>query len=240
MKIYMDEMTSEEFGEWVSDDKVVIFPIGAVEEHGGHLPLATDSIQPIELAERVARKTGAIIIPPLKYGNCASTADFPGTISIRPETLKAIVVDILKELARHGVRNVLIISGHAGRTHIAAIKNAAGDVVKTENIKVMALSDYDIVYKFRGEEDFPKDDGHAGMIETSRIMAIRPELVKEDRKGDIPDFPPYMVLRDASRYFPTGAMGYPERATADIGKRLNDFLVDEFVKLVDILKRTEM
>ena len=239
MKIYMDEMTSKEFGEWVADDKVVIFPIGAVEEHGSHLPLATDSIQPVELAEQVAKRTGSIIIPPLKYGNCASTANFPGTISIRPETLKAIVVDILKELARHGVKNVLIISGHAGRTHIAAIKNAAGDVVKTEDIKVMALSDYDIVYKFRGMDEFPRDDGHAGMIETSRIMAIRPDLVKEERKGDIPDFPPYMVLKNASKYFPTGAMGYPERATAEIGRRLNDFLVDEFVKLVEILKNTE-
>lgn len=239
MKIYMDEMTSKEFGDWVADDKVIIFPIGAVEEHGAHLPLATDSIQPIELAEQVARRTGALIIPPLRYGNCSSTANFPGTISLRPETLKAIVMDILRELARHGVKNVLIVSGHAGRTHIAAIKNAAEEVVKSEEIKVMALSDYDIVYKFRGVDEFPKDDGHAGMIETSRIMAIRPDLVKDERRGDIPEFPQFMVLRDASRYFPTGAMGYPERATAEIGKRLNDFLVDEFVKLVDILKNTD-
>ncbi len=232
------EMTSEEFMNSVDKNTVVILPIGAVEEHGWHLPLNTDTIQPEKIAEGVEEALEkehftVLIAPTLNYGNCRSTANFPGTISITLNSLRSIVYDILTEFMRHGIRNIVVLSGHAGRNHMAALRSAAEDALEVENSKIMVLSDYDIAYKDLGNT-VPADDGHAGMLETSRVMAIRPELVKLERsRGEShPHFPPYRVLKNAERYFPTGYMGYPDRATADLGRKSNESIVQQLSEMI--------
>jgi creatinine amidohydrolase len=95
------------------------------------------------------------------------------------------------------------------------------------------LSDYDIAYKDLGNT-VPKDDGHAGMLETSRVLAIRPDLVKMNRaKESLPKFPPYRVLNDAERYFPTGYMGYPDRATPELGAKSNESIALQLTELIE-------
>lgn len=240
VEMYLDELTKDEFESQVGKGVVVILPFGAVEEHGAHLPLATDSIQPIHVAEEVARRTGALIAPQVRYGLCSSTRRFPGTLSLTFDTVRALATDILSELVRNGVRRVMVLSGHAGRTHMAALKLAAEAVVRDHpDLRVAVLSDYDIVYERAGELDglVPPDDGHAGMIETSRVMAIRPDLVKGQGVESHPDFPPYRVLADPERYFPSGIMGDPTGSNPEIGERINRIIVDRLVELVNELKK---
>jgi creatinine amidohydrolase len=231
---YFDELTMTEFNEKIGQEKppVVILPVGAVEEHGDHLPLGTDTFQPLHVIEKLSERIEVMVAPPLYYGLCNSTRNFPGTISLRFETLYNLTFDILNELVRHGARRIVILSGHAGRPHMAALKEAGQAVVRDNpDVKLMVLSDYDIVYELRGKE-FEPDDGHAGQIETSRIMAIRPELVKGEGEPSKPKFPPFQILAHPEQYFPSGIMGDPTGANAEKGTRLNDYVVTKLIELI--------
>lgn len=235
----LEEMTSEEFANYVDNLTVVILPIGAVEEHGWHLPLNTDTIQPEKVAEDVEKilekdNYKVLIAPTLNYGNCMTTANFPGTISITSDSLRSVVKDIIKEFMRHRIKNIVVLSGHAGSNHMAALRMAAEDALKEGNAKIMVLSDYDIAYKHLGEE-VPADDGHGGMLETSRVMAIRPELVKLDRsQGEShPKLPPYRILKNPEKYFTKGYRGYPDKANAELGEKMNKMIAEELANLIE-------
>ncbi len=231
--MYLDDLTTFEFGERLSSnrDTVVILPIGVVEEHGAHLPLSTDSLQSEYIAEALATELDALLMPPIRYGICNSTRNFPGTISLSFNTFRALIQEILEELCRHNVSNIVILSGHAGRIHMAALRVAADRVLEKFNVKMMILSDYDIIYKYAGKE-FPEWDGHAGSVETSRIMAIRPELVKGRGERSKPNFPQYRILRHPEKCFPSGVMGDPTTASAEKGEKWNKLVVDELKKLI--------
>jgi creatinine amidohydrolase len=234
---YFDDLTMKEFEQKMTGDAppVVILPIGAVEEHGAHLPLGTDTFQPLFVLEKITERIDVLVAPPIYYGLCNSTRNFPGTISLRFETLYNLTLDVLSELIRHGARRIVVLSGHAGRPHMAALKEAAQEVARqTPDVKLMVLSDYDIVYELRGSE-FDPDDGHAGDIETSRIMAIHPELVKGTGVVSKPQFPPFQILSNPEKYFPSGIMGDPTKANKEKGERLNNYVVDKLVKLIEAM-----
>lgn len=231
--VYASEITSPEFGGNVARGALVILPVGSLEEHGSHLPLGTDSLQAEEVVRRVAERVGAVVLPPVPYGECRSTRNFPGTISVSFETVRSIAFDILTELSRNGARDVMVLSGHAGSGHMAALKLAAHRAVESDpGMRVMVLSDYDIAYELRGKE-FSADDGHAGQIETSRILNIRPELVREDRPSGSGRPPKFMVLSNPEEYIPSGVMGNSKGASADRGERIDDYVVDILCGLVE-------
>ena len=231
--MYLDQLTKKEFSEKVNENTVVILPIGATEEHGDHLPLSTDSLQPEFIAEKVAKAAGALIAPPIRYGLCASTRNFPGTITLSFDTLRALVYDILSELCRNKIKNIVVLSGHAGRVHMAALRQAAEKVVRENKVKIMVLSDYDIAYELiQIDMSIPDDDGHAGLIETSRMLDIREDLVKGKGVAGKTRPPKYMILPDPEKHFPTGVMGYPEDASKVKGDQINDFIIKELVKLI--------
>ena len=228
-----DELTSREFEAAVKEDPLVILPVGATEEHGSHLPLGTDSFQAEEVVRRVAERFGALVLPPVRYGECRSTRNFPGTISLRSETVQAIITDIVSELARNGVRKVLVLSGHAGSGHMAAIKLGAHRAVEANpELRAMVLSDYDIAYDLAGKE-FPANDGHAGQIETSRVLGIMPDLVGPDRPVGATRPPRFMVLPDPERFIPTGVMGDPTGASAEKGRRIDDYVVEKLCDQIE-------
>ena len=114
---------------------------------------------------------------------------------------------------------------------MSAIKLAASKVVKDLDMKLMVLSDYDIAYAME-EIEIPKDDGHAGMIETSRVMAIRPDLVKGTAEPCHPDFPPYRVEKNSEKYFPDGVMGDPQLANKEFGEKANLIIINELAELI--------
>src|SRR3989475_396494 len=90
-------MTSEEFAAIAKKDPVVIVPVGALEEHGRHLPLGADVIQPLHVVDEVARRTHAYVAPPIPYGVCTTTRPYPGTVSVSVDALKAFVRDVLAD-----------------------------------------------------------------------------------------------------------------------------------------------
>ena len=99
--------------------KVVIFPVGSVEEHGDHLPLCTDSMQSEYVAVEVAKQTGCLVAPPFRHGICNAGRNFPGTISIEFDTLLRMVArDVLSELVRNGFNRIIVLTGHSGSSHM--------------------------------------------------------------------------------------------------------------------------
>jgi creatinine amidohydrolase len=242
-KAWFDELSMKEAEESAKIGKVVIVPVGSVEEHGDHLPLCTDSLQPEYVALEVARKTRCLVAPPLRYGVCNSSRNFPGTISIGFESLHMIIRDILEELIRNGFTRMLVLSGHAGQAHMAAIRLAAQEAVwrhekenPQEKTRIMVCSDYDFAYELKGKY-FSEKDGHAGTIETSRVMAIRPDLVRKKGKKSFPTFPRFEIVADPERYFPSGVIGDPTIASTEKGRMINRYVIKEVAKLVEELKR---
>ncbi len=228
----LDEWTSEEFAKNVSPKTVVILPVGSVERHGSHLPLGSDLIQPLHVLDAVCRKTGAVLAPPIPYGVITTTRHYPGGIGVSFDSLRAFARDVLRDLVRTGVRRVMIVSGHAAHDHMAALRAAAQDVVDEGTLRATVLSDYDIIY---AQKDLPPQEGHAGMIETSRLLSARPELVKGRSPPGANRLPPYAVVKDATPYW-DGATGDSSKATTAYGEALDHLVEDELVKLVEELR----
>jgi len=237
--IWLDELSTVEAKEAAEAGTVVIFPVGSVEEHGSHLPLCTDSIQSEYIAVEVAKKTGCLVAPPFRHGICNAGHNFPGTISIEFDTLRSVAKDVLSELTRNGFSRIIVLTGHAGSSHMTALKLAAQEVVNrkqkntTRKTRIMVLSDYDFVDEQKEKLCFPKEDGHAGATETSRVMAIRPELVKGKGTSSFPEMPRFEVVADPERYFPSGVMGDPALASAKKGEQLNAYIVEHVAELVE-------
>lgn len=227
-----DEVTSPRFAKLAEAGRLFILPFGALEEHGPHLPLGTDMFQAEEVARRLALEFDAVLLPSVGYGECRSTRNFPGTLSLRFETVQSLAFDIVSELARNKVRKVLVLTGHAGSGHMAAIRLGVQRAVEADpELRVMVLSDFDLAYELRGKE-FPEDDGHAGMIETSRMLNIRPELVGRARPFGESRPPRFMVLPDPERHIPTGVMGDSRGSDAPRGARIDDHVVESLCDLV--------
>ena len=240
--LWFDELSTIEIAEAAKQKKVVIFPVGSVEEHGEHLPLCTDSIQSEYIALEVARKTGCIVVPPFRYGIINAGRNFPGSITIQFNTLFNITKDILSELTRNGFNRIIILSGHAGSSHMVALRLAAQDVIHQngekngkQHTRIMVLSDYDFAEELTEELADPTD-GHAGTIETARIMTIRPDLIKSKGTPSHYNLPRFEVVLHPEQYFPTGVFGDPTIATTEKGQKINNYIIEQVIKLVQELQ----
>ncbi len=240
--LWLDELSTKEAEEAAKNDAVVIFPVGSVEEHGDHLPLCTDSVQPEYIALEVARKTGCFVAPSLRYGICNATRNFVGTITLGFDTFYKIVNEILSELVRNGFNRIIVLSGHAGNSHMVALRMAAQDIVikndasgAEKKTRIMVLSDYDfakeLTPKFASEKD-----GHAGTLETSRMMAIKPNLIKTKGSASFTEMPRFEVVAHPELYFSSGVNGDPTVASAVKGQKINVYIIDQVAKLVKTIK----
>jgi creatinine amidohydrolase len=154
-----------------------------------------------------------------------------------------VVRDVLEEFVRNGFRRLLVLSGHAGQAHMAALRLAAQELIwchqgeaPEKRCRVMVCSDYDFAYELRGKY-FSEKDGHAGAIETSRVMAIRPDLVKMRGRKSFPELPRFEVVADAQRFFPSGVMGDPTAASQRKGRMINSYVINNVARLVEELMR---
>jgi len=229
----IEEMSTVTFQEGLSKTRTVIVPLGAVEEHGPHLPMNTDIFHAYQIAKRTSEIVDVFIAPPLYFGVCRSTAPFPGTIDIRPETLEMLIIDVVSALYRHGLRRIILYSGHAGMNHRASMLNAAGELLDMfDDIVVSSITDGDLVDQEFFELVETPGDSHAGEIETSLIMSIAPELVGDPPKADAPFFPRSMVVRDTRSYWKSGVWGDPQKASVEKGDRMMEILTKNLADLV--------
>ncbi len=232
MALTYDELTFESFEGELKEDPICILPVGATEEHGKHLPLCSDTTQAIHTARALAERVKGLVLPPIPYGVSTSLKDFPGTLSVSFDALRILVRDILKELVRNGVRKIVVLSSHGAQAHMSAIRTACEEAAEQGDVKIMALCDYEIAYKLRGTGSIPVDDGHGGVVETSRMIAFTPSLVGENRPSGKDSTPPFLVSRHKRRYMTEGIIGDSSKATADLGRQINSYVIEELVKAV--------
>ncbi|MBU0516242.1 MAG: creatininase family protein [Proteobacteria bacterium] len=237
----IDRLTRDQFQRAVGETDLVILPVGAVEQHGPHLPLGTDFFHAQELARAVARRTGCLVAPALTYGVCRSTALFPGSLTIRPETLKALALDVGAALFRQGLRRLLMVTGHAGSGHMPMLIEAGealrdrfpGTVIAVVNVLDLLTE----VYEETDDLITDDQDGHAGEVETSLMIHLHPDLVRGTAEAEYPTFPKYILSRDPRKYWPGGVWGDPTRATRDKGEQLFQAEVEKLVQLIDRMRQ---
>jgi len=231
----MDRLTTKELKDIIRNDPLVILPIGATEAHGIHLPLGTDTFQAEHVANEMScRAENILVAPTLPYGIHSSMKGIAGTINITFDSMRSFVTDILRSLVGHGMGRILIISGHAASSHMTAVTEACRSVVSEHDVKIMFVSDF---YVAQGCSEFRFDgDGHGGVLETSRMLAIDPSIVKKDRpKGEFIDAGG-IILRDGSVCMPEGIAGDTSKASAELGERMNNYIVDTLIRMTEEMR----
>jgi len=226
------ELDSRSFERRLAGNPLVILPVGALEAHGPHLPLGADQIQAEATAAALADRVDALIAPTVAYGSAPGARRFPGTVSLSMAQLESHVAGVLSELARTGVRRILVLSGHAERGHMAALREAADDAMRGHpGVRVVVLSDYDFVYELRGR-DSPASDGHAGLLETSRVLALAPETVGPERPVVENRRSPFLPGPGSESEWPESVMGDTRPASAELGRRVQAHVLDRLVETV--------
>jgi creatinine amidohydrolase len=219
-------LDSRSFERRLKSNPLVIVPVGALEAHGPHLPLGADQLQAEATAEALAERVDALVAPTVAYGSAPGARKFPGTVSLSLAQLGSHVEGVLSELARTGVRRILVLSGHAERGHMAALREAADRAMRdAPGTKIVVLSDYDFVYELRGKES-PPTDGHAGLLETSRVMAVAPDSVGPERPHVEYKHSPFVPGSPSDADWPESVIGDTRPASAELGRRVQEYVLD--------------
>jgi creatinine amidohydrolase len=207
-------------------ETLCVLPVAAVEQHGPHLPVSTDT----EIASAVCRaasaRTGVPVLPTLWAGSSqAHTRAWPGTLSLPPRLLVEIVVELASWLAASGFTRLLIVNAHVGNA--APLKVAVDEIRAGGEIRAGLLSWYEITPEIASEVTSDAVDWHAHAAETSLMLHLRPELVArqsirddEDRTGDL--VLSYTVAETSRE----GLTGAPSQASAEAGAALFDAVVE--------------
>ena len=220
------------FERRLASNPLVILPVGALEAHGPHLPLGADQIQAEVTAFALADRVEGLVAPTVPYGSTPGARRFPGTVSLTMAQLEGHVTGVLMELARWGVRRFLVLSGHGERGHMAALREAADTTMLAyPRARIVVLCDYEFVYELRGKES-PASDGHAGLLETSRMMALAPETVGPARPVVEYHHSPFIPGTPSEQDWPDSVIGDTRTASAELGARVQAHVLDRLTETV--------
>lgn len=218
---------------------IAVLPIGAVEQHGAHLPLLTDTQLASGVARRIAEGADALLLPAIAYGDAWTAEDWAGTLSLSPDTLRAAVIDLGTGLKRMGVRGLVTINGHFGNREPIAL---AARALHEAGFPVLHL-DYPGLETAAAETVDSKPAGpgfyHADEVETAMLLALEPAAVKmEQAAPEYPEFPPLFGSEPMklSAFNRSGVFGDPRPATAEKGEKIIATIVAESLRLIGLWK----
>jgi creatinine amidohydrolase len=239
------ESTSPEYNDLVTKG-IVVLPIGAIDGHGPHLPMSSDTIISTYLAHQLEHHVDALVLPAIPYGlktdPPASGGEFPGVTNLRASTLTNVVLDILRASYRHGARRFLILDSHMA--NLGAVREAIHLFVEdAPAARVMSLMWWDVTSEDTRNEIAREtgvgrhEDHHAAMVETSLVMHIAPNLVRDDLLADdsISRRATYLILPvPESLKTKTGVVYRASKASPVIGERLLNEMVSNLVAAVKL------
>lgn len=230
------EMTGNQYINGKKFDKVIL-PVGSCENHGYHLPFGTDTLVSSMLAEKVAGQVdGLLVLPPVNVGMSTHYSHFPFTLTLQPETLIAVLKDIMTSVVKNGIKKIFIMNGHDG--NIASIEIAARAIkMEYPEVKIASLDAWWVTAgKLLPPGTFEVWDGlgHAGEGETSIGLALFPHLIEmEHARGVVPNLPENVEIKwNFAELTNTGATGDPTRATAEKGRKMAEVLIEAVVKFI--------
>jgi len=242
--VFMADLTWVEYQRRLrEEDAIVLLPVGAVEQHGWHLPLGCDYMLAGEMCRRIAERVGGVVAPPLSYGyksqiRTGGGNHYCGTTSLDGQTLSTVVRDVVKEIARHGAKKIAVIDGHYENEwflteglHLATRELQAADI---SDVKVLKMRYCERIDPATLDEVFPDgfpglDLEHAAVLETSLMLYLFPHLVHMDKLPDDgpAEFPPYDLYPPNPDWVPpSGALSVAQGSSAEIGRRLTEESVE--------------
>ena len=176
------ELTAPDFVKALQlSEGICLLPAGIIEKHGPHLPLSTDLILSREIASRAAELEYALVFPEFYFGQIYEARHQPGTVAYSPELVWKMLEETCEEMARNGVRKIVIVNGHGGNTNLFSYFCQA-QLAKQKDYLVVLFQPNDRAVDRATEEMRTTDyGGHADEVETSMVYAVRPELVHADR-----------------------------------------------------------
>jgi creatinine amidohydrolase len=221
------------------DARVAVLPVGSFEQHGAHLPLATDTVVASLVAAHVARTYDLLLLPPITM-SCSheheGMSGFPGTVSISASTLIAIIDDVRASLARAGVAKLVLVNGHGGNYVLANVTQQA-NVTDRRIALFPGRDDWAKAREHAGIATNGHDDMHGGELETSMLLHAHPELVGDSyitadhQAGQRP----HLLVEGMAGYTTTGIIGSPSLATATKGAAVLESLVSSFADHLKVL-----
>ncbi len=248
-KTRWDELTTEDLAEGDVRHWIAVLPIAATEQHGPHLPLGTDTMIGdglLDLAlEKAAPGLPVVVLPTLPFGKSDEHQAFPGTISLSADVLTAVLVEIGASLARAGIRKLVILSSHGGNSEAMGV---AGRALRLEHDMLVVATNWMRLGQpdglFSAQE--LKHGIHAGEVETSLMLRLEPQLVREDRLAHFTSLGEEMERRfdilsgtggtgmswAIEDLNPAGAVGAAAEGTADKGARSADHSATRLAKLL--------
>lgn len=230
-KFLLEKLNYLQVKQKVAEGYAIFIPVGSTEQHGKHMPLGTDSMCVREVAIRTASKMKALVAPVVSYGVSSQHMNFSGTVTVEPETLVRLIVEIATSLAHHGFKKIILFNGHGG--NVPSLTIATRKIAeKTEGFVAVASYFHAVLCS----QPIPKDrnlakflgrdlTGHGGLIECSIVMAIDRKLIDLssaemgciDQVLQIEDDVlslPYMIEEKS----PTGTFGDLTDATPEMGE----------------------
>jgi creatinine amidohydrolase len=227
-------MTSAEIGAAVGNGMdLALLPVGATEQHGPHLATGCDTISPDEIAWRVSERTGVVVMPAIPYGiSLGHTSRWPGTVSLHPQTLTQVVIEIARWVVASGFCKLIMLNGNGPN---APALECARIALRYEfpRCRFRVLSLFDCSARVQQHYFSDASDIHANRGETSLLMHLRPAAVRPDAVVDEEDVTPGKIFSyDMPSTTATGVVGRPSLASPQDGAKLSQMLVDDLSAIV--------
>lgn len=259
--IHYEKLIWPEVNKAVKENKIILLPVGSIEDHARHLPLDTDSFIVTEVCKRVATlfHGRVLVLPTVAYGYHPYRMDFPGGITISWEIFTKLLEEITLCLAHHGFKKILLINGH-GSNHPLVQIAARRVILEYPDVQCAMLSLWEIeefqdAFREVRESEYPGGASHAGEVETSIYLALASENVKMAEATKDISFPkskyfytdlasekspktstPVKMMEWWSTLSKTGAIGDPTKATKEKGIKLLNAMVEGLRKIITDFK----
>ena len=242
------EMTAPQLGQVSRESTLVLSPIAACEQHSRHLPTFTDTILVTAVAEDVERQLPkkVLLLPTLWLGASAHHLPFGGTLSAEVDTHINMLCDLLTPLLEQGYQRILVLNGHGGNIDTMHVALRRLQPAYPNRLVAAAsyweLAEQELAALAQGQR---KTMGHACEFETSMVLALRPDLVhREQIESDPPKEEPVLrglyTAEDMKQKTDHGAVGYPELATAEKGKKFLEAAVKRTGEVIEAMLRREL
>lgn len=177
--LVLQEMTWTDVRDYVDKCDMVIIPIASTEQHGPHLPLGTDYYEALGMSKLISAKTGVVVAPVLLAGYSVYHSGFPGTLSLKPETMEQVLFETAEMLMRYGFRRFMFFNYHGGNNIVQ--QKVMHRINHTTEAIAVAIGGGSPIQKGSYQEKGEVLDQHAGIGETSLMLHLKPELVKMER-----------------------------------------------------------
>jgi creatinine amidohydrolase len=234
------ELTQPAFSKLAGQTSVAVLITGAVEAHGTHLPLGTDTLLPTYLGDQIAERTKALVLPPIPFGDSWIFVPFKGTITVTPNVLTNYYADVMESVFNIGFRYIVVLNGHGG--NVCSIRQAATIATSKKEASVILVNWWADLAKDARQEVLETPEGHAAEDETSEALYVCSNLVDMTNLVSSGVKTKFTIISEMYRekLIPSAVAGDPKTANEEKGKAIMLAAAEELVELIEQLERGEV